>query len=476
MPKSSLTVNLVLNRQRPNKNGQMPVYLRLMYKGQRKNIQTGVYVSENQWDTKNQCVKTSYGSGFSEMNLRLNGMKQRYIAIRDSFIKRGIEYSVDDVVGGDSVRAGLSDSLSDVLESMIKHKGLSHNTAMAYRACVRRLSEAGVSALSDISPDGVQGLCKRMKQNELSDSSVNVTMACLGSLWKYGVDLGICEGYLFSRFRHWKKYRISEKKICLTEAEMQTIGKDFVSRCVNVEKMVSAKGEWGYTDEAEAALMNRNSELFAQACFLLCYYLQGMAFCDMVKIRSGNISLVSHNGDDYYYVTGVKRKKTNKDIVDMMILRDKYTCVLFDLFLDTMDKRGGYFLPVLQNNEMRYCYDSAKKVSEASGTCSVVVNRNLRSVFCRLGINEDATFYAARHTFATHFILNGGNPVYLADLMGRSVNGIFRYVNGLTSTDQHIRERTRVFGNGDRMLGAGYHGALVNKGVGGKKVSAKRRR
>lgn len=443
MPKSSLTVNLVLNRQRPNKNGQMPVYLRLMYKGQRKNIQTGVYVSENQWDTKNQCVKTSYGSGFSEMNLRLNGMKQRYIAIRDSFIKRGIEYSVDDVVGGDSVRAGLSDSLSDVLESMIKHKGLSHNTAMAYRACVRRLSEAGVSALSDISPDGVQGLCKRMKQNELSDSSVNVTMACLGSLWKYGVDLGICEGYLFSRFKSWKKYKIAEKKISLSKEEMDTLLGYFLQQSVNADAL---EGVWWYTHDAYFALMNRNSELFALACFLLSYYLQGLAFVDLIRIKSENVKIADVDGVRYYQFTGLKRKKTNKEIKDIFVEITDEVNPLFHIFYDTMDKRDGYFLPVLQNNEMRYCYNTAKKITEATGTCSVNINKNLKQIFKRFDIEEDATFYSARHTFATEYIMNGGSPVLLAELMGRSVNNIFRYVTGLTSYQQNINERNRVFG------------------------------
>ena len=111
-----------------------------------------------------------------------------------------------------------------------------------------------------------------------------------------------------------------------------------------------------------------------------------------------------------------------------------------------MGKRGGYFLPVLQNNEGMYRYDDDKKVSEATGSCSVVVNRKLRDVFERLELDvEGATFYTARHTFATHYIMNGGNPVLLAELMGRSVNGIFRYVTGLTSNEQNIRERNKVF-------------------------------
>lgn len=442
MRTNELTINLVLNKQRKNRNGETPIYLRLLYKGSRKLIKTDVSVPEIQWDSKRQCVKSTHPN-FSELNQKLNDIRQKYTSIRDGFIRRGINYTVADVADGDRVKTGISDELSDVLESMIKHKGLSHNTVMAYKASVRRLGEAGVFRLSDVSPDKVQGLCKRLKSNELSDSSVNVTVACLGSLWRYGVDLGICEGYLFSRFKSWKKYKIAENKISLTQTEMDTLLGYFLKQSVQADGI---EGVWWYTDEAYKALMNRNSELFALACFLLSYHLQGLAFVDLARIKSENIKIADVDGVRYYQFTGLKRKKTNKEIKDIFVEITDEVIPLFHIFYETMDKREGYFLPILQNNDLRYNYDTEKKITEATGTYSVVVNKSLTEVFKRLDITEDATFYSARHSFATNYILSGGNPIYLAELMGRSVNNIFRYVTGLTSYQQNIKERSRVFG------------------------------
>ena len=443
MRTTELTINLVLNKQRKNRNGETPIYLRLMFHGERKLIQTGVTIPEGQWDAKSQSIRSTYPN-FSELNRKLSDLKRKYTDIRDGFIKRGIGYSVSDVVNGDRVKSGTSTVLVDVLESMIRHKGLSHNTAMAYRASVRRLGEAGVFKLGDISPDGVQGLCKRLKSNELSDSSVNVTMACLGSLWRYGVDLGICEGYLFSRFKSWKKYRIAENKISLTQTEMDTLLSYYLKHSVQADGI---EGVWWYTDDAYKALMNRNSELFALAAFLLSYHLQGLAFADLARIKSENIKIADVDGVRYYQFTGLKRKKTNKLIKDIFVEITDEVNPLFHIFYTTMDKREGYFLPVLQNNNGDYHYDTGKKVSEATGSCSVIVNKGLRKIFKSLDITEDATFYSARHSFATNYILEGGNPVLLADLMGRSVNNIFRYVTGLTSYEQNIKERQRVFGS-----------------------------
>lgn len=415
-----------------------------MFKGERKNIKTGVYVPENQWDTKRQCVKSTF-SGFSELNETLFEIKRKYTAIRDAFIKRGVPYTVADIASGDRARTGMSDGLYDVLESMAAHKGLSHNTAMAYRASVRRLGEAGVSCLSDVSPDSVQGLCKRLKSNGLSDSSVNVTMACLGSLWKYGVDLGLCEGYLFSRFKSWKKYRIKQKHRSIPKETIDSLLSYYLNQTVMADAM---EGTWWYTPDGYAALMNRNSKVFAVAACLMGYYCRGLAFCDLVRIRKENVSVETVGKKEYYRISGLQRKKTNAVIQDIYIEISDEIRALFKCYIDTVDLRDGWLLPVLQNNEGSYRYDNAKKVSEATGSASVIVNKKLREVFDELGYDsDDISYYCFRHSFASHYMANpDSNPVYLATMMGRNVSGIFRYVRSIESAEDMIRETEKIFG------------------------------
>lgn len=443
MKTSQATINLVLNKQRPNKQGLMPIVLRVAWLKKRATKQTGIYVDEKQWDSKSQQVKPTV-QDFGTLNQNLFEIKSEAIKRLNALIAAGRPYTVDDVLSTRKI-TDASSTLTELLDDLIVFKGLSHNTAMAYRASVRRLSEAGVNLLSDISPEGVQGLCKRLKGNGLSDSSINSTMACLGSIWKFGVDRGYCEGYIFSRYQYWKKFKISENKVSLTKSEMDTLLSYYLKQSVQADGL---EGVWWYTNDAYLALMNRNSELFALCCFLLSYQLQGMAFADLVRIKSENIKIADVDGVRYYQFTGLKRKKTNKVIKDIFVEITDEVNPLFHIFYDTMDKREGYFLPVLQNNELSYHYDTEKKITEATGGCSVVVNKGLKSVFGKLDfdVDDDVTFYTARHTFATHYILNGGNPVLLAELMGRSVNNIFRYVTGLTSVEHNIRERSRVFG------------------------------
>ena len=60
-------------------------------------------------------------------------------------------------------------------------------------------------------------------------------------------------------------------------------------------------------------------------------------------------------------------------------------------------------------------------------------------------IADGITYYTFRHTFASVYMNeSGGNVAYLAQMMGRSVNGIFRYVSGLNSLRDIVKEKSKM--------------------------------
>lgn len=436
MKTTQATVNLVLNAQRKNKDGLCPIVLRIFWKG-RKDRQTGIYIPKSQWLVKEQCVKPTHPQS-GTLNLRLQEIKNAVIQRRNLLVAKGLDYTIDDLLSEKEVLS-YGSSLSSILERMISDKGLSQNTAMAYKASLKRLSSVGVNSLSDVSEDAVQGICKRLK-GTMSDSTVNVTMASLGSLWGYCQTKGLVEGYLFSKFKFWKKYRISEKHRTLEKPDIERLLGWFLRESVSVDLI---NGEWSYTERAARDLGNRNSELFAVCCGLMCYYLTGIAFCDLVRIKSENISVEEIDGKEYYRIKGLKRKKTNQEIKGLIVECTNDTMPLFQYFLWTMDKREEYLLPVLGG----YGYNGDKQISEAIGSCSTVVNKRLREVFAELGIKVDGvvSYYLFRHTVAKHLYMSGVSPYDISVLMARSVNGITRYIQTITSDSEIIRERSKLF-------------------------------
>ena len=60
-------------------------------------------------------------------------------------------------------------------------------------------------------------------------------------------------------------------------------------------------------------------------------------------------------------------------------------------------------------------------------------------------IADNTSFYSARHTFATIFINSeGAKTAELAQLMGRSVSGIDRYIKDLMDVEDVLRARDKM--------------------------------
>jgi len=443
MKTTTATIRFVLITSRTNKKGECPIVLRVQWNG-RKEKYTGFSVPKLKWDAKNECVKPCKSLPYALINETLIKTKSKLLKKKALYESKGMPYTAADLLS-ENEPVAFDKRFSALLRRMIDSKKLSTNTIWSYNASLKRVETyfgEGVDVCS-FNDANLTGFCKWMKSQGYSDSTVNTNMACIKSVVAFASASGVDVGKPFANFKYWEKYRIGEKKICLSKQDMDDLLSYFLNQSVGADAF---EGKWWYTDEAYNALMNRNSELFALCCFLLSYQLQGLAFADLVRIRAENISVVEIKGVRYYCVHGIKRKKTNVPVKDIYVEITDEVNPLFHIYYTTMEKRDGYFLPVLQNNGMRYHYgNDEKKITEATGSCSVVVNRNLKQIFKKLDIDGQATFYSARHSWATHFILNGGNPVLLAELMGRSVNGIFRYVSGLTSVEQTIQERKRVF-------------------------------
>ena len=439
MKTAQATVNLVLNEQRKNKDGLCPIVLRIFWKG-RKDRQTGIYIPKSQWLLKEQCVKPTHPQS-GTLNLRLQEIKNAVIQRRNLLVAKGLDYTIDDLLSEKEVLSDAS-TFASVLDGMVSDKGLSQNTVMAYRASLRRLSSFYGEGfrLSALTSDNLQGFCKDMARRGMSDSTINVTMACVASVFGYASAKGLDVEHPSAKFKYWKKYRINEKHRAFDSKTMERLLGYYLRETVSVDLM---KGEWSYLESAVGLLGNRNSPLFAVACGLMCYHLQGIAFADLVRIKSENIRVEVVDKVEYYVFSGMKRKKTNAVIDDIYVERNDDMMPLFEWFIWTMDERDGYLLPVLGG----YGYSSDKQVSEAIGSCSTVVNKGLKKVFAELGIRFDGniSYYCFRHTFASVYMSNGGNPVFLANMMARNVSNIFRYVKNLDSAKEKIKERKRVF-------------------------------
>lgn len=57
---SKPTFTFYLNTYKKDKNGKLPIYMRLAHNRKKKELDSGYYCSEEEWNTKKQRTKSNY--------------------------------------------------------------------------------------------------------------------------------------------------------------------------------------------------------------------------------------------------------------------------------------------------------------------------------------------------------------------------------------------------------------------------------
>ena len=176
------------------------------------------------------------------------------------------------------------------------------------------------------------------------------------------------------------------------------------------------------------------------------------------------------------------RSKTHKP-VPIAVRMDALAITLITPYLHYMED-NGFLLPILTDRD-----DTDEKILNKMRYATSAINKNLKLVWDEynswvkqiteeyeniplpsngiyigffehklvhdLGMNKDniekylisnnTTLYSARHTFATIFINSeGAKTAELAQMMGRSVSGIDRYIKDLMGVGEVLRARDKM--------------------------------
>lgn len=152
--------------------------------------------------------------------------------------------------------------------------------------------------------------------------------------------------------------------------------------------------------------------------FMFMYYCRGINWTDFCKLKQSNIK----NGRLVY-----TRQKTGK------LFSVKLSEQLFEL----IDHYKGslYLFPVLSN-----FHKSPTQKSNRIKKCLRQVNRELKEIAARIGIEPDISTYAARHTYAMSLKRGGVRLGLISDAMGHLDSKITR--NYLSSFEDEMIDET----------------------------------
>ena len=473
---NSAIIKLTLRLNKTLSNGQHPIMLKVQFNG-RKEKSTGYSCNKSDWDKEQEHIKNKKLPNYAAINKAIYDIKQEVVNRRMNFELRNQPYTVSmllEEVNRDFSATSLV--FKDLIKTYIEEKDSAPNTICSYQLMLSALSKflkREDFIINELSETFCRKFAEWLHKKGLEDGSIRTILSKLAAIFNYAIDKDLIDAklYPFRTFKYNKTYNISNKKQAITKQNMDAIHAyyyklvyaDYVDS--PNESINFSYGETYFRNDALKKLQQRFTIEHTCALFLFGFLAQGLAMVDIAKLKESDIIQKDIECQDNKiikcYIIKTKRGKTNVS-VDIVIKQDDYAISIIEPYLRTAHLRDGYLFPILQDNSLSYHYDTYEKKSIALDTTSRVTNNNLKKI--RVSVNEQitkycqensitipelipkgTTFYAMRHTFATTYIKENGNPLHLATMMGRSANNIFDYVKELTKYEDIMKERDKVY-------------------------------
>lgn len=208
----------------------------------------------------------------------------------------------------------------------------------------------------------------------------------------------------------------------------------------------SKNGEW-----ERDMLTNFKSNAFFQMCFILGYYLQGLALADVLSLKVTQVKVRKTAGGTMY-VIDTTRRKTGKCV--KVVIPDTHSrrYKLFTIVYESAQNSGReHLLPIMDmlGNDELYIYNKVNRINCDLSRKLKQWWRNLNKTLLKHHPIDTKTtsYYSCRHTFATLYLQNPNASIYeLATLMGRNTEYIDTYIREIESEKTISNASDKVFG------------------------------
>ena len=236
-----------------------------------------------------------------------------------------------------------------------------------------------------------------------------------------------------------------QKTLALTDRQMAICENDFWHSFDT-----STNGKW-----QSDMLTDTKSDAFFRMCFMLGYYLQGLALVDVLSLRVTQVKLRNTTGESMYVIETCRRK-TGKGV--KIVIPESHTNRhrLFTLVYESaVNSKREHILPVMDSlgDDEHYIYNKVNRLN-----CDL--SRKLKQWWRRLNKTQlkrnpidlkTTSYYSCRHTFATLYLQDpNANISELATLMGRNTEYIDTYIREIESEKTISNASDKVYGHNKR--------------------------
>ena len=347
-----------------NKEGNSPIVLRIVYRGQRADVFTGLYCSSDFWDAPAQRL-SSGGKQAARINANLEDISHKCRETFDEMKYSGRPFTLDEYVmkikGTEDAPETIIDFLNDKVLELTGRVGvdITEATLQKYNRCINHIrgflklkfgnNDMSVSSITNsVLMDFIYYL--RTEKDNSHNTSVNY-IKCLKTVLMPAIKNGVIQNDPFIGLK------IAPKLVLRGFLSVEEIKK--------LEKL---------KDLSEG--VGQALDIFLFSCYTGMAYIDVKQFSRKHLIREADGSLCIHKA----------RQKTG--IISIIPLLPPAQRILesYSPTKDVMDFQWN----VITNQKM---------------------NEHLKTIAKAAGIKQDLFFHLARHTFATTITLSNGVPL-----------------------------------------------------------------
>lgn len=434
MKKTTITPMLLRSR---SKDGKYQVVIRINHDG-RYYLNVGdIYASEAEWDKSHNRLKPKYPNAtilnkiiadkVSEIETRLYSLSQ----LGKPFTAKDLTIKTNDT----------SLVFNDLVEALINYRNLRLNTAKNLHTAAMNVSKYlgkdGV-LLTELNAPTLRKFAQHLKMNlSMADNTIRNTLTLIGCVWKFAIEQHLVDRsiYPYDEWKYSSDYKQQAHHIALSEYEMNQFDAYYANRCLSVDLL---KNSYSYRNMNN--FLKSYSKELCLSLFLIGYRMQGLALCDLLKIKRNDIEFIEREETRYMVVKGMRRQKTNVAVNIVVEMDDMFTALITPYL-----QWDGYIFPPyrkLQSNEAV----TSKSAIAILKLCTRHISDRMSAIAKEIGIDKRITYYMVRHTFATIYMRKGnGNIMALASMLGHNVLATTNYVKELDSVDALIDSKKGMF-------------------------------
>lgn len=335
------------------------IYYQVIQNRVARQVTTGYKVYAGEWDEKCHGITVVHGSDRTHLLISLREKIQwdmeRFNRIIMSFMQKGICFSAENIV--DKFLALTSRlSLFNFMEGIIaklRHDG-KIRTSETYRSalnCFSRFRNGGDVMMDVFSQDIVESYEAYMQAKGLVPNSISFHMRILRAVYNRACEQGLITPTT-NPFAH-----------VYTGVEKTT------KRAVNIETIKRIRNLDLTTDRPAD---------YARDIFMLSFYMRGMSFIDLAYLKKSDLA----NGIVTYRRRKTGQKLTVRWTKEMQVILDKYPV-----------NETEYLLPIITSG-------SANPRNQYRNR-HYAINRSLKNVAQKIGLQVPLTTYVARHSWAS---------------------------------------------------------------------------